>query len=113
MSDKYTAGLEGEAIACAYLEDIGMQVMEKRYRGKGGEIDIIARQGNITCFVEVKYRPNARLTEALGAVDNDKRRRVRQVAGEYMQKNRIKPPVRFDIIEITRAGVLYMKGNPS
>ena len=68
----------------------------------------------VKTFAEkVKYRPNARLTEALGAVDDDKRRSIRQVAGAYMQKNHIKPPVRFDIIEITRAGVLYMKGNPS
>lgn len=113
MSDFYTAGLEGEAIACAYLKQRGIRVLETRFRGKDGEIDIIARDGNITCFIEVKYRPHARLTEALGAVDDDKRRRVRSAAREYAQKHGVRPPMRFDIIEITRAGVLYLKGNPS
>ena len=111
MKDIYAAGIEGENIACAYLKGLGMTILQTRYRAAQGEIDIIVRDGRTTCFIEVKYRPTARLTEALLAVNQDKRRRIKGAAQAYMQQHHIKPPVRFDVIEITRAGVWYLKGD--
>jgi putative endonuclease len=110
MKNAYGIGLEGEKIACAYIEQIGYTVLERRYRAKCGEVDIIAKDGKTVCFIEVKYRPKARLGEALESVDDKKRRLVKSASKEYMLKNNIKAKMRFDIIEITRAGVWHLKG---
>ncbi len=113
MKKAYSIGLEGEEIACAYIEQIGYTILARRYRAAGGEVDIIAKDGKTVCFIEVKYRPEARLGEAVESVDDKKRTLVRKAAGEYMRKNNIKAKMRFDIIEITRAGVWHLKGGRS
>ena len=99
-----------EQSVSVYLVDMGYEIINRRYRAKGGEIDIIAKDGDVICFIEVKYRPDARLGEAFSSVDDDKRRRVRSAARQYMLENNIKCKQRFDIIEITRAGIWHMKG---
>ena len=113
MTDSYSFGLIGEQMACDYMASCGMTVLEKRFRAKDGEIDIIARDGDVLCFVEVKYRPRARLSEGLPSVNDDKRRRLRLAGHYYVHKTGWRQPFRFDIIEITRAGVRYLKGNCS
>ena len=110
MKKSTDIGLVGEKKACEYLVDMGYEIINTRYRAKGGEIDIIAKQGDVICFIEVKYRPDARLGEAFSSVDEDKRRRVRSAARQYILDNNIKCKQRFDIIEITRAGIWHMKG---
>ena len=110
MKKSSDIGIIGETKACEYLKDLGYEIINTRYRAKGGEIDIIAKQGDIICFIEVKHRPNARLTEAFGSVDYEKRSRVRNAARQYVLDNNIKCKQRFDIIEITRAGIWHMKG---
>ena len=50
-------GRQGEEQACDYLRSRGVQVLQTRYRAADGEIDIIARDGAVLCFIEVKYRP--------------------------------------------------------
>ena len=84
MTDSYSSGLLGEQMACDYLLQCGMTVLETRFRARDGEIDIVAR---------------------------DKRRRMRHAGHSYLQKNEWHRSYRFDIIEITRAGVRYVKGN--
>lgn len=111
MTDSYSSGLLGEQMACDYLLQCGMTVLETRFRARDGEIDIVARDGITLCFVEVKYRPRARLSEGLPSVNDDKRRRMRHAGHAYLQKNEWHRSYRFDIIEITRAGVRYVKGN--
>ena len=107
MKKSTDIGLIGEKKACEYLVDMGYEIINTRYRAKGGEIDIIAKQGDVICFIEVKYRPDARLGEAFSSVDEDKRRRVRSAARQYILDNNIKCKQRFDIIEITRAHMAY------
>ncbi|MDO5022669.1 MAG: YraN family protein [Eubacteriales bacterium] len=110
MKKSYNLGIEGEKIASEYLKQMGYAILETRLRVLGGEIDIIAKDGKVFCFIEVKYRPKARLGEALESVDDNKRRTVRMAAKKYMEKNNIKAKMRFDIIEISRVGVWHLKG---
>lgn len=49
-------GLKGEDLACDYLKNLGYKIIERNYRIRGGEIDIVCREGNILVFVEVKTR---------------------------------------------------------
>ncbi len=101
----YRSGLAGEAQAADYLQSLGLSVVAMRWRGRHGEIDVIARDGKTLCFVEVKYRPSGRLGSGLEAVTRDKRARLRETALEYLRDHPSK--YRIDYLEITRAGVMY------
>ncbi|MGI6634094.1 MAG: YraN family protein [Christensenellales bacterium] len=110
MSNRsYQSGLAGEEKACKYLENQGYQVQATRYRAQGGEIDIIARDGTYLVFIEVKYRPDDRISTGLRAVTGDKRARMRRAASAYMANLPRPARMRFDILEITRAGVWHKK----
>ncbi|MGI6690524.1 MAG: YraN family protein [Christensenellales bacterium] len=109
MSEQYSIGRRGEEQACAYLQALGMQVVHTRYRKAGGEIDIIALDHGTVCFVEVKYRPDGRIGDGIGSVTPAKMRRIRSAAFSYLQTLPKKPKHRFDILEITRAGILYTR----
>lgn len=101
----YERGLEGEKLACAYLESIGIRVISRRYRADGGEVDIIGQQGRTLHFVEVKYRPDSRLGAGLMNIDQNKRRRLFSASKAYLKKNKPGLPWQIDYLEITRAGV--------
>lgn len=107
--NSYESGLLGELRAAAYLKRGGMRLLARRYRAGHGEVDLIARDGDTLAFIEVKNRPRGRLDEGLAAVDREKRRRVRSAAQAYLQSNPWRGQVRFDIIEISAAGLRHVK----
>ena len=80
MEDKRTekrkTGDRGEAIAAAHLEAKGYRVIARNFRCKAGEIDIIARHGDVLCFAEVKTRRPGRFGRPCEAVDWKKQRRL-------------------------------------
>jgi putative endonuclease len=92
-------GKTGEDLACRELQRRGYEILARRYRRRGGELDIIARDGDTLVFVEVKTRAvtfgNA--AEAVGVV---KRRRIVQLAQDYMACHRLTCPCRFDVVAI-------------
>lgn len=95
--------------ACAYLRGMGMQVLSTRYRGGGGEIDIVAKDGVILRFVEVKYRPDSRLGAGMSVIDTDKRQRLYRAAKAYLKEKGSNCAWQIDLMEITRAGVLLFE----
>ena len=101
-------GLLGEARAAAYLRRQGMRILEKRFRAAHGEIDLIAREGNTIVFVEVKTRPRGRLDSGLQAVNAEKRSHLRFAEQAYL-RGRGETPFRFDVIEISAAGLRHIK----
>lgn len=110
MKDSYLKGLEGEQKALEYLKEQGIRPLHTRWRGGEGEVDIVCVDGDTLVMAEVKYRPEARLGEAVDAVDGNKVRRLRSAARAYLARCPFKGPLRFDILEITRAGVWHVKG---
>ena len=102
-------GLLGELRAAMYLKRQGMRIVARRYRAAHGEIDIIARDGGALVFVEVKNRPKGQLDAGLQAVNGEKRRHLRQAARQYLNNHPAQGPVRFDVIEITAAGLRHIK----
>ena len=105
----YRTGVTGEARAAAYLESLGMRCAAQRWRGGGGEIDLIMEDGETLVFVEVKYRPAAPAGEGLLAVTADKRRRMVRAASAYLAEVQgFDCPVRFDVVEITAAGLRHV-----
>ena len=108
--DHVNAGLLGEFKAMKVLRRKGMKLLAWRYRGAGGEADLIMRDGETCVFVEVKYRPEGHIGDGLFAVNADKRRRIRQAATHYALSHLpAGQPVRFDVVEMTRAGVRHIQ----
>lgn len=93
-------GIKGENIACNYLENKGYQILEKNYRYKKSEIDIIALQDNCIVFVEVKTRRNAIFDIPENAITRKKMDKLQEGALYYIEMNNISNELRFDIITI-------------
>lgn len=95
----------GENLACGELERRGYSVLARRYRRRGGELDIIARDGPTVVFVEVKTRNGRAFGEAAEAVTALKRHRMMQIAADYLTRNSLSTcPCRFDVVSIQMDG---------
>jgi putative endonuclease len=91
----------GENLACQELERRGYAVVTRRYRRRGGEIDIIAQDGATLVFVEVKARDGRGYGLAVEAITALKRRRLTAVALDYVTRHhRQNCPCRFDVVAI-------------
>ena len=98
---KNTYGTRGEIIASNYLISKGYTIVERNYKNKIGEIDIIAKQGNTIVFVEVKTRMSRGFGDPLEAVNNKKQQKIRNVATTYLMKiKKLNSPCRFDVVSI-------------
>jgi putative endonuclease len=94
-------GKIGEDLACRELQRRGYAILARRYRGRAGELDIIARDGPTVVFVEVKAREGREFGDAVEAVTSLKRRRMTRVALEYLVRHRLTHcPCRFDVVSI-------------
>ena len=96
-----TRGVWAELRAAAWLRRHGCRVRHIRWRGGGGEIDLVAEENGQTVFIEVKSAP--RMGEGARRVDRTKRERLRGAARAYMRKTGA-ADVRFDILEESDAG---------
>jgi len=99
-------GDAAEDRACRYLEGLGCAIVERNFRAKGGEIDIVARKGDVLVFVEVRSREDAGLGTPEESVTPAKRRRVVAAARQYLSKV---PPsswreARFDVVAVEGSG---------
>jgi len=99
------AGLAAEDHASAYLEKLGWQIVERNWRCRSGEIDLVARDQGTLVFVEVRSRTSpSRFGTAIEAVTPRKCQKVRETAGVYLRLNRLDGmPVRFDAVAVTFA----------
>lgn len=106
MSDvRATLGRLGEDLACRHLERLGYAILARRYRRRGGEIDIIAREGDTIVFVEVKARDGSAFGGGAEAVTGLKQRRIVQLAQDYVVRHRVHgAPCRFDVVAIEFGG---------
>jgi putative endonuclease len=99
--DRIALGKSGEDLACRELERRGYAIVARRYRRRGGELDIVARDGETTVFVEVKTRHGRRYGDAVEAVHGLKRRRMMHLALDYVMRHRLADsPCRFDVVSI-------------
>lgn len=106
---RYVAGVIGEQQAEAYLAEKGMSVLARRYRGGDGEIDLVMQDGETIVFVEVKARYAGRRGDGLLAVTPAKQRRMTHAALAFLvEREWLTRSVRFDVVEITAQGVLYV-----
>ena len=98
--DRQALGRWGEDRAAHLLQIRGYRIGARRYRRRGGEVDLIAQQGGFLCFVEVKLRRDARMGEAREAVDRRKQERLRTAAIHYLIEYPTDLQPRFDVMEV-------------
>lgn len=93
-------GRSGEALAISYLKKKGYKILEKNYRTRFGEIDVIASKEDVLVFIEVKTRN----TDVFGAPEEsvtvEKQERIKKASLCYLKKFKTIPSVRFDVISI-------------
>jgi putative endonuclease len=93
-------GIEGEAMAAAFLERKGLQILARNYRCRLGEIDLVAREGGTTVFVEVRRRGSSAFGGAAASITSAKRQRLIKAARHYISRQRALPECRFDALLI-------------
>ena len=94
-------GSRGEALAVAFLQRSGLEIIAQNFRCKGGEVDIVAKDGDTIVFVEVKTRSNLAYGAPQLAVTPFKQRQISKAALTWLAANRRHDaPARFDVIAI-------------
>ena len=105
LSPRQQQGQHYERQAEAHLLKRGLKAVESNYRCRGGEIDLIMRDGATLVFVEVRQRASASHGGAAASISNEKKRRLVAAAQNYLLRYREIPPCRFDVIAIDGAAV--------
>lgn len=101
MRGTKASGDQGEALAGRYLEEWGYTVLDRQWRCRFGELDIVAKSPDgVLCFVEVKRRGPGSIGLPREFVDGRKQQRLRQAANLYMGFHDLDCPARFDVAEI-------------
>ena len=99
--NKRRKGTAMEELAARYLVREGCELLERQYRSRFGEIDLILREGEELVFAEVKSRTSLAYGTPAEAVDAHKRARLRLTAEAYCEQHGIADvPMRFDVVEI-------------
>jgi putative endonuclease len=94
-------GETGETLACEALEQRGYAIVERRYRTRFGEIDVIADDGGTVVFVEVKTRTDCTFSNPAESVTRQKQRRLVSMAEQYVACKRLdNTPCRFDVVTV-------------
>ncbi len=94
-------GTSGELKAGEYLENDGYRILERNYRCRFGEIDIIAAKSNTLFFIEVKTRTAGSFLQPEESVDHFKLDHIKNCANHYIQQNNMEEyDVSFDVISI-------------
>lgn len=97
------ARLRGEAaeeLAARFLAAQGLAILARNYRTRLGEVDIVAREGAVLVFLEVRLRSWAAWGGAAASVDARKQRRIVAAARHFLSRLRAEPPCRFDVLTL-------------
>jgi putative endonuclease len=97
-------GETGENLAVSELTARGYAILDRRYRTRHGEIDIVAEHDGTIVFVEVRARSTAEFGRAAETVTDAKKRKVTAMAVDYLARHRLtNRPCRFDVVAIDQA----------
>lgn len=100
------SGDDAEHVARRFLESHGLATVGRNYRTRGGEIDLIMRDGEVIVFVEVRFRTSSSFMAPADSIDSRKRSRIIQASRHYLQGRRMmdKALCRFDVVLISGPG---------
>lgn len=101
MTENKMTGNKGEELAATWLEEKGYSILERNWRFRFWEVDIIASRNNILHFFEVKTRTTQRFGHPEESVGNEKMQSLKKAAEEYLYKNPEWKYLQFDVLAIT------------
>ncbi|GHU42079.1 UPF0102 protein [Spirochaetia bacterium] len=110
MKNKSLDGKNGEDSAAAYLESAGFLIIDRNFRSKTGEIDIIALDHGTLVFVEVKAWKSYAIENLEYAIDFKKQRKIIETAKCFLLKHREyrETAVRFDVVFLRQDAVTHL-----
>lgn len=111
MQNKRSLGTEKEILAIEYIQNRGAILLTKNFYFHGGEIDLIIKDGEYICFIEVKYRKSKEYGLPEEAVTISKQKKIIQGAKLYLYRNKFPSdtPCRFDVISVFREEITWIK----
>jgi len=102
--NKLETGRAGEDEAVNFLKRKRYKILERNFRTKFGEIDIIAKKGKEIIFIEVKTRKTTEFGYPEEAIDKEKQEHIKKVASYYIQKKKVKNPIAFEVLSVLIKG---------
>ena len=100
---RQSLGRLGEAAAWTHLKRLGYSLLDRNWRCPRGEIDLVAVEGDVVCFVEVKTRASDEVAAPEASVTRAKQARLRRLAGEYLRRARVRNVrCRFDVVSVLK-----------
>lgn len=106
---KQVTGQDGEDQALVYLKKQGLMLVERNFRCKAGEIDLIMQHGETLVFVEVRKRADTRHGGAAASITPAKQRKLIRAAQFYLLRYRMPPACRFDVVAIDGEEVNWIR----
>jgi putative endonuclease len=101
-AEKKEIGQRGEEMAVSFLKGLNYQILERNYRCKLGEVDIIALDNDTLVFIEVRTRSSLDFGLPQESINRRKRHQISKVALEFMLRKKMKNiPARFDVVAIS------------
>jgi putative endonuclease len=101
MDQRQSFGKRGEDLACQELEKRGYVIVDRRFRTRCGELDIVAREAGVLVFVEVRARSGSHFGTPFESVTWQKRQRLCKMAASYLFLKRLSgEPCRFDVVSV-------------
>ncbi len=107
--DKRELGRLAEDDALAYLLLQGLKLVERNFLCKGGELDLIMRDGKSIVFIEVRQRASKDFGGALASITPTKQRRMTRAAQTWLLSQKHTPPCRFDAVAIDGGRMEWLK----
>lgn len=101
MSTNRSKGEEGEALAARHLESLGYTILERNWRFRHWEVDLIASKGRFVHFIEVKTRHSLRFGRPEESITREKMNHLRNAAEEYQYRHPQIRYIQFDVMAIT------------
>jgi putative endonuclease len=102
-------GLDAEERAARFLAERGLEIVARNFRTRLGEIDLVARDGDVLVFVEVRHRTRDDFGDGAESVTEGKQRRIEAAARLFLQQLEREPPCRFDVMSLDGDHAEWMK----
>lgn len=109
VNQRREAGAVAEERALLHLVQQGLSLVQRNYRYKGGELDLVMRDGDTLVFVEVRQRASMRFGGAVASVNHAKQVKLVKTAQHYLQKQPSMPPCRFDVVAVDGEQLSWLK----
>jgi len=104
-------GIAGEDAAAAWYRSHGYDVVDRNWRCRQGELDLVVRQGRLVVFCEVKSRTSDAFGAPVEAITRDKQMRLRRLAARWIDDAAFRPvEIRFDVASVMDGAVDVLEG---